>query len=69
MCNIMIKNILKISSYEFMSIKFKYIFLSLILCFISLKFKIDFAKSLKAKEFVSIEKNLFLVTFATKIMH
>ena len=33
------------------------------------KFKIDFPKSLKAKEFVSIEKNLVLVTFTTKSMH
>ena len=52
-CNIMIKNILKISSYEFMP----------------LKFKIHFPKFLKAKEFVSKEKNLFLVKFATKRMH
>ena len=54
---------------SFMSLKFKYIFLSFLLSFMSLKFKIYFPKFLKAKEFVSIEKNLFLVTFATKSMH
>ena len=35
----------------------------------SLKFKMYFPKFLKAKEFVSMEKNLFVVTFATKSMH
>ena len=35
----------------------------------SLKFKMYFPKFLKAKEFVSIEKNVFLVTFATTNMH
>ena len=46
----------------------KHIFLSFILCFIFLKFKYIFL-SLKAKEFVSIDKSLFLVKFATKSMH
>ena len=55
--------------------------MNIILHFMSLKFKIyfpkfhikfsvsNFPRFLKAKEFVSIEKHLFLVAFATKGMH
>ena len=64
----MVKNILKNSLYEFMSPKFKIYFPKFHIMFYVFKFKMYFPKFLKAKEFVSIEKNLFLVTFATKSM-
>ena len=52
-----------------MSLKFEIYFPKFHIKFYFSKLQIYFLKSPKAKEFVSIEKNLFLVTFATKSMH
>ena len=55
--------------FYFISLKFKIYFPKFHIMFYVSKFTMHFPKFLKAKEFLSIEKNLFLVTFATKSMH
>ena len=54
---------------SFMSLKFKIYFPKFHIKFYVSKVYNIFPKFLKAKEFVSIEKNLSLVTSATKNIH